>query len=721
MTPFLFVGGKGGVGKTTCAAALALAAARHRRTLLITTDPASSLGDVLDVGVTAAPRRIPRVPNLDAVNVDAAQAFERWLAPRRSLLATIALRGTYLDEEDVGRLLNLSLPGIDEVMGLLEISRLAARGYDHVVVDTAPTGHTRRLLSSPALLARVAEVLETAHAHHRVMVDALRGRYTPDEADILIEDIELEARSLADRLRDPAAATFAWVTLPEPMALEETADAMRALEDEGIQVPTLMVNRVTPPPLDRCAWCSSRRRFEARALAPLARRFPDVEFRAVPQLDAEPRGLAALRRVAASMRPLAPGATPPAIAYRVRAVTVTLPAEAGSHGAGPSSSGASALRRKDTPRGELAPPSFVPSAVAEPSSVASAVAQPSSVASAVRRKHAPRWILFGGKGGVGKSTCAAAFALHLASTYPRRDVLLVSSDPAHSLGDVLGVRLGNRAVTLAGAPPNLRVREIDAAANLADFRARYLASVDEAFGRITRSVDVATDRAAFRHLIDLAPPGVDEVIAIAEVAESLAAPSSDPAPTIVSDTAPTGHALRLLQTPAVMRGWTQALMAILLKYRAVIGGASLGGLLVQFSKRLRHLEAVLRDPAQARFIIVTRPFAVPRAETVRLRGTLEEMGIPVGGVIVNAMGAGTCRRCRAIERAHAREIGALRVALDGGVRRRGEGATRRRPGTRRAPPGPRGSCAIIGAPAEVPPPHGVMALAAWTSSWRHIT
>lgn len=701
MTPFLFVGGKGGVGKTTCAAALALAAARHRRTLLITTDPASSLGDVLDVGVTAAPRRIPRVPNLEAVNVDAAQAFERWLAPRRSLLATIALRGTYLDEEDVGRLLNLSLPGIDEVMGLLEISRLAACGYDHVVVDTAPTGHTRRLLSSPALLARVAEVLETAHAHHRAMVDALRGRYTPDQADILIEDIELEARSLADRLRDPAAATFAWVTLPEPMALEETADAMRALEDEGIQVPTLIVNRVTPPPLDRCAWCSSRRRFEARALAPLARRFPDVEFRAVPQLDAEPRGVAALRRVAASTRPLTVGAMPPAIAHRVRAVTVTLPAEAGSYGARPSASGASALRRKDAPGGELA--------------------QPSSVASAFGRKHAPRWILFGGKGGVGKSTCAAAFALHLASTYPRRDVLLVSSDPAHSLGDVLGVRLGNRAVTLAGAPPNLRVREIDAAANLADFRARYLASVDEAFGRITRSVDVATDRAAFRHLIDLAPPGVDEVIAIAEVAESLADPSSDPAPTIVSDTAPTGHALRLLQTPAVMRGWTQALMAILLKYRAVIGGASLGGLLVQFSKRLRHLEAVLRDPAQARFIIVTRPFAVPRAETVRLRGTLEEMGIPVGGVIVNAMGAGTCRRCRAIERAHAREIGALRVALDGGVRRRGEGATRRRPATRRAPSGPRDSCAIIGAPAEVPPPHGVMALAAWTSSWRHIT
>ena len=112
--------------------------------------------------------------NLYAASLDAAAAFDRWLAPRRDLLAAIAVRGTYLDDEDVARLLKLSLPGIDEVIGLLEITRMA-EGFDRIVVDTALTGHTLRLLAAPALLGRVAGVLDTLQAHHRAVVAALRG------------------------------------------------------------------------------------------------------------------------------------------------------------------------------------------------------------------------------------------------------------------------------------------------------------------------------------------------------------------------------------------------------------------------------------------------------------------------------------------------------------------------------------------------------------------
>ena len=109
----------------------------------------------------------------------------RWLEPRRELLAAIALRGTYLDEEDVARLLKLSLPGIDEVIGLLEIRRMSGDDFDEVVVDTAPTGHTLRLLAAPALLGRVAGVLDSLQSHHRAVVSALRGSYRQDGADAL--------------------------------------------------------------------------------------------------------------------------------------------------------------------------------------------------------------------------------------------------------------------------------------------------------------------------------------------------------------------------------------------------------------------------------------------------------------------------------------------------------------------------------------------------------
>lgn len=317
------------------------------------------------------------------------------------------------------------------------------------------------------------------------------------------------------------------------------------------------------------------------------------------------------------------------------------------------------------------------------------------MASAFRRKEllgTARWLLFGGKGGVGKTTCAAAAALDLAAD---RRVLLVSTDPAHSLGDVFGATFGDDPRTVPGGPKNLHVREIDAAVEMARFRQRYVAAVDEAFARIARSA--GGDQAAFRELIDLAPPGIDEVIAVAEVAEALA-DAAGHHDVIVTDTAPTGHALRLLQTPALLRDWTQALMAILLKYHEIVGAGTLAALLVQLSKRLRGLQEILGDPARTRFVIVTRAAALPAAESESLRASLRALGIAVGAVIVNAVGAGECPRCLAARRAQSKEIALLRRSI------RREGAY-----------------AIIEAPAEVPPPHGAAALKEWRTSWRHVT
>jgi arsenite-transporting ATPase len=667
---FSFLGGKGGVGKTTCAAIFALDSARDRRTLLVTTDPASSLSAALKVEVGSDPAPVRGAKNLYAANLDASRAFERWLAPRRELLATIALRGTYLDDDDVARLLKLSLPGIDEVIGLLEITRMVRlRGeaekakFDTVIADTAPTGHTLRLLAAPALLGRVAGVLDSLQAHHRAVVAALRGGYSGDAADSLIVELEREGDALASMLRDPAASEVSWVTLPEPMALEETADAIASLSAAGIHVRRLIVNRLTPgelvPPKPRrgqgepvppkrrrgegeCAWCEARRRFEARALVPVTKRFADLELLALPDLPREPRGVVMLREAAAALEPWSPPASAPPIAHRVRAfddLKKTRPA--------------------DLLEGQV------------------------------------RWLLFGGKGGVGKSTCAAATALDLAGADPAKRVLLLSMDPAHSLGDVFGAPLGDRVRTVPGAPPNLQVREIDAAAEMTRFRRKYIDAVDEAFARIARTA--GGDQAAFRELIDLAPPGIDEIIAIADVAEALTT-TERRYDVIVTDTAPTGHALRLLETPAVLRQWTQALMTILLKYREIVGAGTLASLLVQLSKRLRGLQGVLADPAQTRFVVVTRAAALPAAESANLIASLRSLGIAVQAVIVNAVGAGSCGRCREIARAEQDEIARLRRAI-----------------------GDARGYAIIETPAELPPPHGAAALAAWGRAWRQIT
>ena len=629
------------MGKTTCAAMLACArSSRAGRALLVSTDPASSLSAVLRVRVGRAPRQVAGAKGLFAANVEAAPAFARWLAPRKALLARIAVRGTYLDDEDVARLLTLSLPGIDEVVGLIEVVRLA-QGFDRVFVDTAPTGHTLRLLAAPALLGRAAALLDGLQSHHRAVFSALRGSYQADAGDALIADLRAEGESLAALLRDPSTE-ISWVTLPEPMALEETADAVSALADAGIRVSRLIVNRVTAPPPGPCDWCDARCRFESRALRPVARRFRGREIVTCPDIAREPRGVAALTALARQRTAWREPSSRTPIARRV------------------TTAGGLFLRRdEDDPIVRL------PNA------------------------RTMRWLLFAGKGGVGKTTCAAATALRLAESRP---VLLLSTDPAHSLGDVFGERFDNTPRAARGAA-NLRVREIDASEEMARLRRDYIDAVEAAFTRIARTA--GGDLAAFRDLIDLAPPGIDEVIAIADVAAAIADGGGDEI--IVTDTAPTGHALRLLQTPSLLRDWTRALMALLLKYREIVGAGALAALLVRLSKQLRALQDALVDPARTAFIVVTRPAALPTDESRALLAALDGLGVTVAGVVVNAAGRGSCRRCRAIARAQTAEIARvrrLRPAADG--------------------------YAIIVAPAEMPPPHGAAALRAWAGRWRRV-
>src|SRR5262249_29112277 len=146
----------------------------------------------------------------------------------------IAARGTYLDDDDIDALFRLSLPGVDELVALIELTRLS-RGFDEVVVDTAPTGHTLRLLQMPETLARLAEVLDDLQAKHRAVSAALRGRLRADAEDQVIAELQERARALHRLLRSPAVE-FHQVFLAEELALAEARDGVAALREARMPV-----------------------------------------------------------------------------------------------------------------------------------------------------------------------------------------------------------------------------------------------------------------------------------------------------------------------------------------------------------------------------------------------------------------------------------------------------------------------------------------------------
>jgi arsenite/tail-anchored protein-transporting ATPase len=664
VTPRLhFFGGKGGVGKTTCAAAAALAAAESgRRVGIVSTDPAHSLGDALGRRLGAGPRRVPaRAGSLEAVELDADRALARWLARRRGTLRTIAERGTYLDEEDLERLLRLSFPGVDELMALVELARLVERGqWELVVVDTAPTGHALRMLDMPRTLRRIAAVLDDMHAKHRYLTESLGPGYRAGAADRLIEELDADGRRLSGLLRDPARCRFTWLLLPERLALEETRDGLAALAAAGIQVTGLVVNRVTPAAATPCALCDGRRAEEAHVLADARRAFPAIPLREVPEHEQEPRGARALRAFArlldegAATPPVGAGGTGrasrPAVRGRARA----------------SRSSATSNRANPDWLDRVAPPGV-------------------------------RLLVFAGKGGVGKTTCAAAAAVALTRRRPGAPVLLLSADPAHSLADVLGIALADDERALPGAPAALRARELDADGALCRTRERYRRAVQETFDSLLSGsrFDVAYDRQALHGLMDLAPPGLDELFAVLSVIEALFE-RRPPCDVVVLDTAPTGHALRLLEMPGTALAWVHALLAILLKYREVVGLGEVAAELVATARRLRELQALLTDPARARVIAVTRAAELPQRETERLLTRLRSLRLAVPAVLVNALTSGDCGRCRRARRRQTRALAALR----------------RRAGSRRC------RWSMISTPALAPPPRGVAGLERWARRWK---
>ena len=250
LAPVTLVVGKGGVGKTTLSASLANSFADEGiDTLVVTTDPAATLLTALGQPIVRTTRPTKIREHLHAWAFDTAGLRDEFLEKWRASIAMILDRGTYLDTDDIDGLVNAAMPGADEIFAVLTLGELLERAsYGRVVVDTAPTGHTLRLLTLPRSFEALVRLLDAMQEKHRFMVRALTHRYRTDSADALISELRERVENLQRLLTDPSRCRAVLVTRDEPVVQAETERYRAALELVGISVAAIhTVNGSTVP------------------------------------------------------------------------------------------------------------------------------------------------------------------------------------------------------------------------------------------------------------------------------------------------------------------------------------------------------------------------------------------------------------------------------------------------------------------------------------------
>ncbi|MGI6379168.1 MAG: ArsA family ATPase [Anaerolineae bacterium] len=299
MRSILFTG-KGGVGKTTLAAATALSAAKHgHRTLVVSTDPAHSLADSLDQPLSSEPRAI-QGDHFWAAEIDTGEELERHWGKARRRIAEL-LREEGISAAAAGEL--AVLPGLDEILALLRIKQWLDEGaYDLLVIDSAPTGAATRLLSAPDLVRWYRRHLSgLSRTVLRAVLPALSVLLeAPADALVAQEQVKLVfdgIRALQENLTDPERTSVRLVLLPERMALLETERAYTYMSLFGMSVDALFLNRLLPdqvqdPYFD--GWRQDQFRYRREVLDEF-RPLPVFE---VPLMNREVVGLEALAALA---------------------------------------------------------------------------------------------------------------------------------------------------------------------------------------------------------------------------------------------------------------------------------------------------------------------------------------------------------------------------------------------------------------------------------------
>jgi arsenite/tail-anchored protein-transporting ATPase len=521
---FVFFTGKGGVGKTSLACATALSLAdQGEKVLLVSTDPASNVGQVFGIEIGNRITAIAGVTGLEAIEINpeeaAAQYRERIVGPMRGVLPEKALKGI---EEQLSGACTTEIAAFDEFTALLTDRDLIDR-YDHVIFDTAPTGHTIRLLQLPGAWSGFLEEGkgDASCLGPLAGLEKQRERYA----------------AAVGRLSDADTTRLILVARPRRSALAEAARTSRELAAIGIRNQHLAVNGMMPADSHRDPLASALAERDQAALAEM-----DTELARLPRATFPLRsenivGVDALRRLAAGA-----------------------PESIGENG--PAAQGG----RTGLP----------------------------SLGRLVDQIEGPGkgLIMFMGKGGVGKTTMAAAVAVELAGR--GHEVLLTTTDPAAHLAETLNDEVSG-----------LTVSRIDPAEETARYRDHVLE---------TKGKDLDPQAQAMLEE-DLRSPCTEEIAVFQAFSRVIRESSRH---FVVMDTAPTGHTLLLLDATGSY-------------HRDIVrhAEASTQGRIVTPMMRLQ-------DPEKTKVMIVTLPETTPVLEAAHLQDDLRRAGIEPWGWIINA-------------------------------------------------------------------------------------
>ncbi len=570
--------GKGGVGKSTISSGFACRWAKQfpqEKILLVSTDPAHSLEDVLQLDVGDRPNNLDTIPNLYVRNLDAERLLVDFKERYGDTLELLVERGSFVEGEDLTPVWDLDWPGLDELMGLLEIQRLFSdKEYDRVVVDMAPSGHTLNLFKLMDFLDEMLETLELFQEKHRYMSKTFSGKYTPDEADDFLKDLQEELSAGRELLQGNESTACLAIAIAEPMSFLETRRFIEGLDKLEIACGGIFINQVIENTQD-----SDRALEQEDIISKFTDLAGDKPLWLLFEQQKELLGEAAVSELLDKIQP--------------------------------------------------------PEAYQIDSNLAQNVSFPDKIDPGLPDfiSLGRRLILVGGKGGVGKTTTSATIAYGMAEKYPDKNIRIISIDPAHSLGDAFGMSLGHEPTNIKA---NLTAQEIDAQEILDRFREEYLWELAAMMSGDNpdndSAIEIAYGPKAWRNIVEQALPGVDEMLSLLNAISLLEEETED---LIIIDTAPTGHLLRFLEMPTALADWLAWIFKLWMKYQKVLGRTEFMGRLRKLRQRVVKAQKIFKDPEQTEFIGVTLARSGVIAEAKRLYAAIDEKGIAQNYLILN--------------------------------------------------------------------------------------